>query len=144
MDLNRIKDFKLDLLYEDGTNVGGIISNYKPPRPAHFRKGIRTIDGYTYFQKDITSDCIISFSITFQIKGKDDKETESNIKKFIKFRNNYGSRFIFVDEFGTKYKGYFQNKYDIDTPIEGDIYYIGLEMLCNHEVSGWVKDNGKV
>ncbi|PRR77697.1 hypothetical protein CLLI_22610 [Clostridium liquoris] len=144
MDLGRIKDFKLDLLYEDGTNTGAVISSYKPPRPAYFRKGIRTIDGYTYFQKDIKSDCIIDFTIAFQIKGKTDSETLSNINKFIKFRNRYTERFIFIDEFGTTYKGYFQNKYDLDTPIEGDIYYINLELLCNHEVSGWVKDNGKV
>nr|WP_243464739.1 hypothetical protein [Clostridium botulinum] len=29
MDLNRIKDFKVDLLYEDGKNTGGVITNYK-------------------------------------------------------------------------------------------------------------------
>ncbi len=29
MDLNRIKDFKVDLLYEDRKNTGGVITNYK-------------------------------------------------------------------------------------------------------------------
>lgn len=29
MDLNRIKDFKVDLLYEDEKNTGGVITNYK-------------------------------------------------------------------------------------------------------------------
>ncbi|HCL4548931.1 hypothetical protein EXM36_07815 [Clostridium botulinum] len=144
MDLNRIKDFKVDLLYEDGKNTGGVITNYKPPRPAYFRKGIRTVQGYTYFEKNIKSDCIIEFTVVFNIKGENDEETQSNITKFLDFRKNYSGRFIFVDEFGIQYKGYLQNKFEIDTPIEGDIYYINLELLCNHEASGWVKDNGKV
>ncbi|NFH48306.1 hypothetical protein FC976_14040, partial [Clostridium sporogenes] len=70
--------------------------------------------------------------------------TQSNITKFLNFRKNYSGKFIFVDEFGIQYKGYLQNKFEIDTPIEGDIYYINLELLCNHEASGWVKDNGKM
>lgn len=144
MDLNRIKDFKTELLYANGINVGGTISSYKPPRPTNFRKGTRVIHGYTYFQNNSTSDCIIDFTIAFNIKGRTEAETEENISKFLKFRNKYSERFIFIDEFGVIYKGYLQNKYDIVTPVEGDIYYIGLELLCNHDVSGWVKDNDKV
>ncbi|WP_142415490.1 hypothetical protein [Clostridium culturomicum] len=144
MDLDRIKDFKIDLLYEDGSNAGGEITNYKPPRPTHFRKGTKAIHGYTYFQNNSTSDCVIDFTIVFQIKGESGQETKSNIEKFLKFRNSYKERFTLIDEFGIKYKGYIQNKYELDTPIEGDIYYISIELLCNHDVSGWVSDNAKV
>ena len=53
--------------------------------------------------------------------------TLEQIKRFKEFRNKYIERFIFIDEFGTEYRGYFQGNFDIDTPIEGDIYYMSIE-----------------
>ncbi|WPC42966.1 hypothetical protein [Clostridium sp. JS66] len=140
MDISRLKDFVVELFYDDGTETGGIISNYKPPRPAYFRKGVRTISGYTQFQDNVKSDCIIEFMISFQIKGNTDVETEANAQKYMKFIQKYSQRFILKNEFGIIYKGYIQNKFDLNTPIEGDIYYINVEMLCNHDISGWVSD----
>ena len=145
IDLNRLNKFECNLLYENGTDTGAIITNYTPATPSTFRQGVKTVHGYTYFQKNKKkSDCTINFTIAFQIKGRSETETKNNINKFLNFRNNYQERFIFVDEFNTKYKGYIQNRYDIKTPIEGDIYYIDVTLLCNHDVSGWVKDNERI
>ncbi|MBC2579998.1 hypothetical protein [Clostridium sp. DJ247] len=141
MDISRLKDFQIDLLYEDGSETGGVINNYKPPKPAYFRKGTRTIGGYTQFQNNTASDCIIDFTIVFQIKGNTDIETVANAQKYMKFIQNYANRFILINEFGIVYKGYIQNKFDLNTPIEGDIYYIDVELLCNHSVTGWVSDD---
>ena len=65
--------------------------------------------------------------------------TLEQIKRFKEFRNKY-----IIDEFGTEYRGYFQGNFDIDTPIEGDIYYMSIEMLCPCPITGWEKglDNG--
>ncbi|AKA70129.1 hypothetical protein [Clostridium scatologenes] len=144
MDITRLKDFKVELFYEDGIETGGIISSYKPPHPAYFRKGVRTISGYTQFQDNIKTDCIIEFTISFQIKGENDTETETNAKKYLDFIERYSKRFILKNEFGIIYKGYIQNKFDLSTPIEGDIYYINVEMLCNHDISGWVSDSNGI
>lgn len=142
--IDRLKEFNLQLQYNDGSDTGGIITNYKPPRPAYFRKGTRTIGGYTQFQDNVTSDCIIEFTVAFQIKDDTEADTLRNIEAFKKFRQNYMNRFIFIDEFNTVYKGYLQDKFDTETPIEGDIYYISTQMLCNHDVTGWVSDDGSL
>jgi hypothetical protein len=141
---DRLKEFKLELQYEDGSDTKGIITNYKPPRPVYFRKGTRTIGGYTQFQNNVASDCVIEFTVAFQIRGDSEAETLDNIETFKKFRENYANRFIFIDEFQTTYKGYIQDKFDLETPVEGDIYYISTQLLCSHPVTGWVSDDGSL
>jgi hypothetical protein len=140
MDISNLADFKVQLQYSDGADTGGVISSYKPPRPAYFRKAVRTISGYSQFQDNVASDCIIEFTIAFQIKGDTDAETLANAQKYYNFANRFSERFILINELGVTYKGYFQEKYDLETPIEGDIYYIATQMLCNHPISGWVRD----
>ena len=141
MDISRLNEFNIQLLYSDGADTGAAITNYKPPRPAYFRKAVRTVSGYSQFQDNVRSDCIIEFTAAFQIKGNTDAETQVNAQKYLEFVKRYSERLTLINEFGITYKGYLQNKFDLDTTIEGDIYYISLEMLCNHDVSGWVSDN---
>lgn len=143
-DISRLDDFKVELQYSNGANTGGTITNYKPPRPAYFRKAVRTISGYSQFQDNVKSDCIVEFTVVFQIKADTDIEIQSNVQKYLDFVSRFSERFILINEFGIPYKGYIQNKYDLDTSIEGDIYYISIEMLCNHDVSGWVSDVGEL
>lgn len=141
MDIPRLEGFNIQFLYSDGTDTGAIITNYKPPRPAYFRKGIRTISGYTQFQENVKSDCIIEFTAAFQIKGNTDAETQANAQKYLNFLSRCTERFTLINELGVTYKGYIQEKFDPDTPIEGDIYYISTQLLCNHDISGWVSDD---
>ena len=144
MDSTRLKNFDVNVNYIDGSAIGGVVSSYKPPRPAYFRKVVRTISGYSQFQDNICSDCIIELTLAFQIKGDTPEETQANALKYLEFVSRYSERFIFTNEFGILYKGYFQDKFEPDTPIEGDIYYISTQMLCNHSVTGWVSDSSGV
>lgn len=140
MDSNRLKNFDVNINYKEGSDIGGVVSSYKPPRPAYFRKAVRTISGYTQFQDNIHSDCIIELTIAFQIRGDTPEETQLNANSYLEFVKRYSERFTLINEFGITYKGYFQDKFEPETPIEGDIYYISTQMLCNHDVSGWVSD----
>lgn len=118
------------LFYFDGTEVNGVITNYKPPVPIFKSIKNKPLKGNTRFQTINTkNDTKIKFSIAFNIAdcGKD------AYKRFI---SNYGNVFKFIDEWGDTYTGKFEDNIDIDTPIEGDIYYIALEMFCNCEVGG--------
>ncbi|NMM62363.1 hypothetical protein HBE96_06605 [Clostridium sp. P21] len=144
VDITRLDTFNLELQYSDGANTGGVITNYKPPRPAYFRKSVRTIAGYSKFQHNVKSDCILEFTVAFQIKGETDRETQENSNKYLEFIKRFSERFVLINEFGVIYKGYFQSKFDLNTTIEGDIYYISTEMLCNHDVSGWVSDTSEL
>lgn len=128
-------NFNLSLKYDNGIDTGGTITNYKPPVPVDLRKGNKSLRGYTIFQDAILSDTLIKFSIAFET------HTKEEIEKFKLFRSKYSERFIFFDEFGTEFRGYFQGKIDIDTPIEGDIYYISVEMLCPCGLAGWKGEN---
>ncbi|WP_315114560.1 hypothetical protein [uncultured Clostridium sp.] len=131
-------NFNLQLKYDNNVNTGAMITNYKPPVPTQKRKGNKSLTGYTVFQKPIKSDTLIRFSVAFET------HTPEQINKFKEFRRKYNERFIFIDEFGTEYRGYFQNNFDIDTPIEGDIYYMSCELLCPCDITGWKagNDNG--
>lgn len=144
MDLSRRRNFLVELFYEDMSPTGGYIIDYKPPKPTSFRKGVKAIHGYTYFQEDVFSDCEIGFTIVFQIDDESEVEVTKNIDKYIKFIKNYGSRFVLKDEFGRLFKGHFQGEFNVETPVEGDVYHISVKMLCNHEITGWVKDNEKL
>lgn len=128
-------DFNLSLKYENGIDCGGTITNYKPPVPVSLRKGNQSLHGHTIFQDPIDSDTLIAFSIAFET------HTEEQIKTFKLFRSKFSERFIFLDEFKTEYRGYLQGKIGINTPIEGDIYYMSLEMLCPCGIEGWKGDN---
>ncbi|KEI12796.1 hypothetical protein FDJ70_07560 [Clostridium botulinum] len=114
-----------------GNNVGGVITKYKPPAPKLEVKSNKVLLGYTHFQEEIKSDTVIKFSIAFDISSEVDK------LKYLKFIRSYNQYFYFVDEFGVKFKGKFVNTFDTDMPIEGEIYYISLEMLCPHSVEGF-------
>ncbi|EQB3101457.1 hypothetical protein ACYIU4_002820 [Clostridium botulinum] len=129
-------DFNLQLKYDNGVNTGAIITNYKPPVPTQMRKGNKSLTGYTVFQEPVKSDTLIKFSVAFETH-----ETEQ-IAKFKTFRKRYTERFIFIDEFGTEYRGYFQGNFDLTTPIEGDIYYMSCELLCPCGIEGWIDSNG--
>ncbi|BFN04377.1 hypothetical protein [Clostridium tetani] len=80
----------------------------------------------------------IKFSVAFET------HTPEQIAKFKEFRNRYNERFIFIDEFGTEYRGYFQGNFDIDTPIEGDIYYMSCELICPCGIEGWNGDSNEL
>lgn len=114
-----------------GGNVGGVITNYKPPVPKLDVKGNKVLLGYTHFQEGIKSDTTIRFSIVFDINSEEDK------LKYLKFIRSYNQYFYFIDEFGIKFKGKFISTFDPDMPIEGEIYYISLEMLCPHDIAGF-------
>ncbi|MBU3208515.1 hypothetical protein KPL28_02560 [Clostridium algidicarnis] len=124
-------NFNLQLKYDNGIDTGAIMTNYKPPVPIQMRKGNKSLRGHTVFQDPIKSDTLIKFSVAFET------HTPGQIIKFKEFRNKYNERFIFVDEFGTEYRGYFQGSFDLNTPIEGDIYYMGCELLCPCAIDGW-------
>ncbi|MBU3171349.1 hypothetical protein [Clostridium estertheticum] len=113
-----------------GTEVLGTIANYKPPCPVLNNKGNKVLLGYTHFQEGIKADTQIKFSIVFDIN------TVEDINNFKKFRSKYNEYFYFKDELDTLYRGKFVGTYEIDSPIEGDIYYIALEMLCGHDIAG--------
>lgn len=138
MDLNRLKEFNIDFKYDDGSNVGGIVCKYKPPIPASLRQGNKSLHGYTIFQDKSKSDTKIKFSVAFETK------TEEQIDNFLKFRTNFNERFVLIDEFRIEFRGYLSGNLDIDTPIEGDIYYISLEMLCPCGLDGWKGENNEL
>lgn len=131
-------EFTLQLKYDNGVNTGAIITNYKPPVPTQTRKGNKTLIGYTVFQDEVESDTLIKFSVAFET------HTTEQIAQFKRFRSKYNERFILIDEFKTEYRGYFQNKLDADTPIEGDIYYMSIEMLCPCPLTGWKGDSNEL
>ena len=131
-------DFNLQLKYDNGTDTGAVITNYKPPVPVTLRKGNKSLTGYTVFQDAVKSDTLIKFSVAFETN------TQQAINRFKEFRNRYTERFIFIDEFGTEYRGYFQGNFDLDTPIEGDIYYMSCELLCPCPITGWNGDSNEL
>lgn len=125
---------KLYFSNEDGTKgieVQAVVANYKPPAPILNNKGNKVLLGYTHFQQELKSDTKIKFSIVFDIN------TQEDINNFKEFRSKYNEYFYFIDELETLYKGKFINEYNIETPIEGEIYYISLELLCGHDISGY-------
>lgn len=124
-------DFNLQLKYDNGVDTGAIITNYKPPVPVTLRKGNKSLRGYTIFQEPIKSDTLIKFSVAFET------HTPEQIVKFKTFRSKYTERFIFIDEFNTEYRGYLQGGLSLETPIEGDIYYMSCELLCPCGIEGW-------
>lgn len=71
----------------------------------------------------------MKFSLVFDIViyGKD------LYKKFLFY---YYDLFKFEDEWGYWYIGRFEESMFMDMLIEGDIYYVGVEMLCSCEVDG--------
>ena len=122
--------YDLKLYYEDGTEVNGVITNYKPPLPSFKVIKNKPLKGNTRFQKiNGQNDARIKFSVVFDI-------SECGSSAYIKFMNHYHDLFKFVDEWGRYYTGHLETGIDIDMPIEGEIYYIGVEMHCNCEVSG--------
>ncbi|APF26774.1 hypothetical protein HYI18_17255 [Clostridium botulinum] len=119
------------MYYEDGAEVKGVITNYKPPIPVLSNIKNKPIKGNTRFQKiNSKNDTKIKFSLAFDI-------ATSGKKEYKKFLIHYGDLFKFIDEWGYIYTGKIDSNIDIDMPIEADIYYIGVELLCNCEVSGF-------
>lgn len=132
-----LKDFKTSLSYfSDWKDTGAIITKYKPARPANFRQGVQTISGYTKFQQNYNSDCIVEFTLAFQIKANTEGETQKNIQNYYDFLCRSSEKFVFSSELGRTYVGYIQDKFEQDTPIEGDIYYIATELYCPHNIGG--------
>ncbi|EKQ52750.1 MULTISPECIES: hypothetical protein [unclassified Clostridium] len=118
------------LFYEDGSEVNGVVTNYKPPLPSFNTIKNKPLKGNTRFQTiNGKNDTKIRFTLAFNIIdcGKD---------SYKKFLIHYGDLFKFKDEWGYTYTGRLEPSMDIDMPIEADIYYIAVEMLCNCEVSG--------
>lgn len=118
------------LFYEDGSEVNGVITNYKPPIPSFRIIKNKPIKGNTRFQTlKGKNDTKIKFSVAFNI-------IDSGTASYKKFMSHYGDLFQFIDEWGDTYTGRIETNLDIDMPIEADIYYISVEMLCNCEVTG--------
>lgn len=123
-------NYELRMYYEDGTEVKGVITNYKPPLPSFKLIKNKPLKGNIRFQKiNGKNDTVIKFSVVFDI-------SECGETEYLKFISHYLDLFKFKDEFGRFYTGRLNNSMDVDMPIEGEIYYIGVEMLCNCEVSG--------
>lgn len=113
------------LYYADsGDEVPCTITNYKPPRPVIKRIANKPLSGHSRFQIVANCDTSIKFSIVFNI------ESQGDINEYIRFMDNYNSAFIFQDEFNRRYAGLLEGDFDVTSPIEGDIYYISVEMLC--------------
>lgn len=121
----------LTLKYEDGSEVMAVITNYTPAVPSFKIIKNKPLKGNTHFQKIRgKNDTKIKFSVVFDIAnhGRD---------SYKKFMLHIGTDlFTFIDEWNYTYTGMLQESVSMDMPIEGDIYYVGVEMLCNCEVSG--------
>ncbi|KEI05684.1 hypothetical protein G8V03_12155 [Clostridium botulinum D/C] len=131
MDYREPKLYYSDENGEKSVQVQCIVTNYKPPVPILNTVGNKPLLGFTHFQDELKSDTKINFSIAFDIN------TQQDIDNFKEFRIRYSEYFYFVDELNTIYKGKLVNEYNIDMPIEGDIYYVQLELLCGHDISGY-------
>lgn len=115
------------LYYENSVIVNGTITNYKPPVPVFKLISNKPLNGNLKFQHIGKGDTTIKFSIAFNISdcGKDE---------YKKFLRNYSKQFTFVDEWGDHYVGRLKENIEINNPIEGDIYYVSVEMICNCEI----------
>lgn len=121
----------LTLKYEDGSEVIAVITNYTPALPSFKLIKNKPLKGNTRFQNiKGKNDTKIKFSVVFDISthGKD------SYKKFLAHAGV--DLFTFIDEWNYTYTGRILESMSMDMPIEGDIYYVGVEMLCNCEVSG--------
>jgi hypothetical protein len=122
--------YDLKLYYEDGTAVNGVIANYKPPLPSFKLIKNKPLKGNTRFQRiNGKNDATIKFSVVFDI-------SECGAQAYKTFMAHYQDLFTFIDEFGRSYTGRLNPSMEMDMPIEDEIYYIGVEMFCNCEVSG--------
>lgn len=120
----------LTLYYEDGSEVNAVITNYTPALPFFKLIKNKPLKGSTHFQKiKGKNDTKMKFSLVFDIAthGKD---------SYKKFLLHYYDLFKFEDEWGYWYTGRLEESMSMDMPIEGDIYYVGVEMLCSCEVDG--------
>jgi hypothetical protein len=118
------------LFYEDNSQVDCVITNYTPPTPVIKLIKNKPLKGNTHFQKiKGKNDTQIKFSVAFNIK-------ECGRPAYRKFLTHYHDLFIFVDEDGINYSGMIDGNLSTDMPIEGDIYYIGITLICNCEVVG--------
>jgi hypothetical protein len=121
----------LTLKYEDGTEVMAVITNYTPALPSFKTIKNKPLRGNTHFQRvSKKDDTKIKFSVVFDI-------ATHGVGSYRKFLAHIGKDlFTFIDEWNYVYKGMLQENLSMDMPIEGDIYYVGVEMLCNCEVTG--------
>ena len=118
------------LYFEDGSLVEGVITNYTPPIPIINLIKHKPLKGNTHFQKiKGKSETQIKFSLAFSIK-------DCGKPAYKKFLSHHYDLFSFHDEDGLIYTGRIVNDPSNDMPVEGDIYYVGVELLCNCEVSG--------
>lgn len=123
-------EYNLQLYYEDGSKVNGVITNYIPPLPSFNLIKNKPLKGNTRFQMiNGKNDTKIKFSVAFDI-------SECGEDEYKKFMKHYKDLFKFIDEWGSNYTGRIEPSTSMDMPIEGEIYYIGVEMLCNCEVDG--------
>lgn len=122
--------YDLKLYYEDGTMVNCVIANYQPPVPSFTRIKNKPLKGNTRFQTiKGANDSTLKFSVVFDI-------SECGKAAYQKFMNHYNDIYSFYDEYGRKYTGMLSANFDMDMPIEDEIYYVGVEMFCNCEVTG--------
>ena len=124
-------EYNLKLYYEDGSEVNGVITNYKPPLPSFKLIKNKPLKGNTRFQSvKGKNDTKIKFSVVFDISN----HGKNSYKKFLAHAGV--DLFTFIDEWNYIYTGRIQYNMSMNMPIEGDIYYVGVEMICNCEVSG--------
>jgi hypothetical protein len=122
----------LTLKYEDGTEVMSVITNYTPALPSFKLIKNKPLKGNTHFQtiKNGKDDTKIKFSVVFDIAN-------NGVESYRKFLAHISKDvFTFIDEWNYVYRGRLQESLTMDMPIEGDIYYVGVEMICNCEVTG--------
>lgn len=118
------------LYFEDGSQVDCVITNYTPPTPVTNLIKHKPLKGNTHFQKiKGKSDTQIKFSAAFSIR-------ECGKASYRNFLQHHSDLFSFYDEDNVHYTGRISNNINNDMPIEGDIYYVGIELLCNCEVTG--------
>ncbi len=123
-------DYNEPKLYADGNLINCTITNYKPPRPVIQRIANKPLNGYSKFQIVGQCDTLITFTVVFNIETMDD------VNAYKSFMSSYNKEFTFIDEWNKSYTGFLQGDWDMASPIEGDVYYIGVEMLCPCDVGG--------
>ncbi|PJI07039.1 MULTISPECIES: hypothetical protein [Clostridium] len=125
-------DYNEPQLLCEGTKVNCTITDYTPPKPSIKRIANKTLNGHSKFQQVGGTDCLIDFTVVFNIE-------DGNITDYKNFMASFYKEFTFIDEWGYNYTGYMQGDWQVKNPIEGDIYYIPVEMICpcNAGTAGW-------
>lgn len=122
-------DYNEPQLLCEGVKIDCTITVYTPPIPSVKRIVNKPLNGYSKFQAIGGTDTLIDFTVAFNIEN-------GNAADYKSFISNFNKQFTFIDEWGKQYSGYLQGDLHITNPVEGDIYYIQVQMLCPCDAGG--------